>query len=118
MKIVNRNTFLSMPEGTVYSKYEPIFFGPLCIKGETIHREGAGDFWYQNIADAIDSDNQAEMELLMDSAERNGSSVPLYLHSEFRDGLYDEHQLFAVWEPNDVTALIVRLQEAMQGAAP
>lgn len=35
MRIVDRKTFLAMPIGTVFSKYEPCVFGNLCIKGET-----------------------------------------------------------------------------------
>lgn len=49
MKIINRTQFLAMPEGTVYSKFEPCFFGEISIKGESV----ANDWWHQPICDAI-----------------------------------------------------------------
>jgi len=33
---------------------------------------------------------------------------------EGRDGLFDECQLFAVWEPQDVAALITKLQQSKE----
>jgi len=36
MRIVDRATFLSLPENTVYRKYEPVFFNPTGIKIEKL----------------------------------------------------------------------------------
>ncbi|WP_261793824.1 hypothetical protein [Pseudomonas oryzihabitans] len=35
------------------------------------------------------------------------------LESRGRDGLYDQDQMFTVWEPDNVRALIQRLQRAL-----
>lgn len=114
MKIIDRATFLSMPEGTVYAKYVPMLFGDLMIKGETI----PGDFYFQQIVDAIDSESSNDWaDKLIDSQE-NGTSLAMDFHCEGRDGFYDEDQLFAVFEPRDVRSLIERLQEALTDANP
>lgn len=48
MRIVDRETFLGMPSGTLYAKYEPCVFGPLEIKCDTC----GNDFVSQQIVDA------------------------------------------------------------------
>jgi hypothetical protein len=106
VKIVNRTAFLAMPAETVYSKYAPCFFGPLCIKGNTI---GANDFGEQQIADAIRCSGSDEFFDLLDKAEKEGASLTMDFDCQGRDGLFDAAQLFAVWEPQDVAVLIARL---------
>jgi hypothetical protein len=36
MKIVNLDTFITLPSGTLFAKYEPCVFGPLSVKYETL----------------------------------------------------------------------------------
>lgn len=110
MKIVDRKTFLAMPAGTLFSKYEPCVFGALEIKGDTL--ENCGDFGVQQIADAIECYDSGDFGLKCTMME-NGISVGLDLDCQGRDGLFDENQLFAVWEPKDVEALIERLSDAL-----
>lgn len=110
MKIVDRKTFIAMPANTLFSKYEPCFFGPLEIKGESI---GEIDFYVQQIADAVDANNTEEFSEILFDAEENKASFKMDLHCEGRDGLFDDNQLFAVWEHDDVIALIERLQKLL-----
>lgn len=111
MKIVDRKTLLSMPAGTVFSKYEPVaLFGTLCVKGDSL----SNDFYYQDITGPVDAVTAGECHEVMLAAEADGEPVPLDFHHEGRDGLYDANQLFAVWEAKDVLALIDRLHEAMK----
>ena len=107
MKIIDRAAFLALPAGILYSKYEPCIFGPLEIKGETL--PSGHDFGCQQIADAIDctgSGNFIEKCELMEE----GISASVDLDCQGRDGCFDAHQLFAVWEPADLAALIERLR--------
>jgi len=105
MKIVDLKTFRSLPENTVFSKYAPCFFDDLQIKGETWEY----DFVSQSIADAIECSGSDDFSSKLESAELTGKSLTMDFDSYGRDGLFDGDQLFAVWESNDVKALIERL---------
>ncbi len=111
MKIVDRKTFLAMPAGTLFSKYEPEVFGELCIKDESMPE--INDFIYQEIVNSIKCNGSFDMHLILNDAEKKGTSFQLDFDCTSRDGLFDSDQLFAVWEQNDVKALIDRLQEAL-----
>jgi hypothetical protein len=109
MKIVDRKTFLAMPEGTVFSKYEPCIFSELKIKGANC---GEDDFLVQEIADAVRMEDGESSFDMFTRVNDLRESVPMDLYCEGRDGLFDQDQLFAVWEDGDVAALISRLQHA------
>ena len=109
MKIVDRKTFLGMPDGTVFSKYAPQYFEGLCIKRETV---GGCDFRYDQLADALPARDTAHHMELCYRAEA-GESVPLDFERSYRDGLFEDEQLFSVWERADVEALIVQLQQSL-----
>lgn len=114
MKIVDRKTFLSLPGETLYSEYEPCNFGPLQIKSDTI---GANDFSTQQIADAVRCNNSAEFADILLDAQRTGASFSMDFDYLGRDGMFDDEQLFAIWEPGDVAALIERLNRIANGGA-
>ena len=109
MKIVNLSTFRSLPANTVFSKYQPCCFEDLCIKGETLDH----DFLVQQIADAIECSGSDEFVDKLYHAAETGESVGFDFECEGRDGLYETEQLFAVWEPDDVRALIERLGQCL-----
>lgn len=111
MKIVDRKTFLAMPAGTLYSKFQPDCFDELEIKGRTT--SGGDDFLSQQIAGAIQNNGMEDFSERCDQMRLAGASVPMDFSSEYRDGLYDQGQLFAVWEAGDVAELIHRLQMAL-----
>lgn len=111
MKIVNRTVFLQLPAGAVFAKYSPCAFGELLIKGDTY--ENSNDFTYQDITSAINCDTSNEYDVLLDRAVEEGISIQMDLDSSSRDGLFDDDQLFAVFERCDVESLIARLQSAL-----
>ena len=103
-----------MPANTVYSKYEPCVFGNIKIKGDSIHHAGGvGDFGYQQIADAVDAGSSNEFSDILFAAEETGDSFNMDFDCQGRDGLFDEDQLFVVWEKRDIQALILRLNETL-----
>lgn len=110
MKIVNREQFLALPSGTLFSKYQPCVFEPLAIKGDT----WTNDFLVQELHDAVDAANEAEFTDTLFFAVEEGRSVNLNLDCMGRDGLFDADQLFAVWERREVEQLIGRLQQALR----
>ncbi len=115
MRIVNRDEFLAMPTGTLFSKYEPVVFDALMIKEETITSppyspDGkAIDFNFTEIGGAVDSDSTGDFVDKLNDSRENGTSVPMDFNAIGRDGEFVEDQLFAVWERKDVEDLIVRL---------
>lgn len=115
MKIVNRETFLVLPPGTLFSKYKPCYFEELCIKGETLGF--CNDFLVQQIADAIQNTGSGDFSERLFRSEAEGDSLPMDFDYEGRDGCFDDDQLFAVWERADVKALIVRLNKTLTETA-
>lgn len=106
MRIVHRKTFMEMPEGTVFAKFEPCVFDELCIKGESFPDNI--DFFYQPLVNSFAADNED-----FHAAYESGASAAIDLDIQSRDGCFDYDQLFAVWERTDVEALIARLQETL-----
>ena len=114
MKIINRKTFLALPAGTVFSKYETGAFGPLTIKCSSDY---GNDFLVQYIADAIKCTGSEDFVGRLDASEATGESMPMDFDCIGRDGCFEDWQLFAVWERADVEALIARLTKTLQEAA-
>ncbi len=119
MRIVDRQTFLAMPAGTVYAKYEPCCFEELSIKGDTINDLSgrAIDFLSQQIVDAVQCRGSDEFFSILDAAQNEGKTVTFDFNCEGRDGCFDYEQLFSVWDAIDVAALIARLQATLVGPA-
>lgn len=114
MRIVNLDEFLRMPAGTLFSKYAPCYMEGLQIKIQNI---GDRDFVTQEMMMPVKSQDSSEMTSLLHQAQATGSSVPLdFFEWTSRDGCFVEDQLFAVWERQDVAALIGRLTLALAGA--
>lgn len=110
MKIINRKTFLTTPIGTLFMKYQRCNFGVLCEKCENC---GDNDFWYTSITNTIDADNTGEFVDKLTLAENEGISVELCFDEE-RDAEFDDGQLFAIYERDDVVTLIARLNDALR----
>ncbi len=107
MKIVNLETFLSLPSGTIYSKYEPCCFDGLMMKGDSLMK--TNDFIYQNLIGNIKAPSSEDFCCNCDKMEQ-GESVELDFDFMGRDGLFEEDQLFAIYENNDIKKLIKALK--------
>ena len=112
MKIIDRKTYMALPENTLFSKWEPYVFGKLMIKGKSCEH----DFLTQEIASAVKCNDSGEFADLCDDAARTGESMALDLDCMGRDGCFDESQMFAVWEAEDVLSLIERLKACVPNA--
>lgn len=113
MKIVTRDQFVLLPAGTVYAKYQPCCFEELCIKGDSI---SGVDFFSQSVIEIEAKDSGQYMDRL-DQGQYLGESIAMDLNVQGRDGCFDDKQLFAVYEPQDVRGLIDRLQQALRDSA-
>lgn len=112
MRIVDRQAFLALPSPTVYIKIPQRWLcdGTLCIKiGNTAN---SGDWFYQTLNDpeggAVDSGDQfACLDAMID----RGVSYPIDQESTYRDGCFDDTELFLVYEKADVEFLVEALKE-------
>jgi len=121
MRIVNRETFLSLPRGTVFAKWEPCCFEDLCILTSVVEVANVPiDFRYTSLVDSLgDPEGSKELPLLNPIdvllALDAGAEVPTDFAVEIRDGVFDQEQRFAVWSADDVQRLIARLLLALRG---
>lgn len=110
MRIVTRKEFLTLPVGTVFAEYEPCIVGDMRIKGENA---GTNDWFYQEIDLALDCEDSGEIVELLDDSEKTGKSIPMDFNCQSRDGTFNDTQLYAIYEKQDVKQLIARLTETL-----
>ena len=115
MRIVSKEEFLQLPSGTVYAEYEPCIFGNLSIKDDTVFSISNQpiDFYCLEIASSVESSGSEEFFERVEAMENNGKSFPIELDVTCRDGCFDDDQLYAVWEEEDVQSLITVLQKSL-----
>jgi hypothetical protein len=110
MRIVNRNEFLKLPKGTVYSKYRSLgMFNGLYIKGDT----WTNDWIYQDLLEEVECNNDSEFADIMLAAE-DGAEFTFDLNCGSRDGAFDDSDMFAIYDLRDLTPLINKLMDAME----
>ncbi len=109
MIIVNREKFLLLPPGTLYSRYQPCVVSGLEIKGKSIGigEDWSGDWFYQDILGETGSsygipEDYEEMEA--------GIDVELKLDIEQRDGGFELVELFLIYSPKDIQTLITGIK--------
>ena len=117
MKIVDRKTFLELPPGTVYAKYQPHMYDEMAIKEDTIKLDDGTpiDWIYQSIIPSFRNSNGSDDFDLVGPMVDGGQSAELDYHCCGRDGCFEDEQLFAIWEREDHAALISRLTAALRG---
>ncbi len=103
MRIVNLETFRTMPPGTFFQKYAPEWFGNLAVLDEVLDV----DFLVNSITECpvYGKDESETSDNIADMVE-NGASLPVSFDFIARDGMFDKDQLFAVWEAEDLRGLI------------
>jgi hypothetical protein len=110
MKIVNRETFLSLPEGTVYCSYSSLgVTGELCIK--QFSKDLKNDWYYSNLVglDVVDSAHFVKcFEQLENGEELENSPCEIE-----RDGMFDDGAMFLVLSKDDVRGIIRQLNTVL-----
>lgn len=109
MRIVDRKTFLSLPANTVYCTYQPCYFGPIEIKGDSLAND-----WFLQSLDTVKGDSCDERTDILEAAELRGEAFQFDFECEHRDGCFEDKDLYAVWENDDILSLISRLQECIK----
>jgi len=111
MKIVNKEVFLNMPSGTLYSEFIPDdSFSGFNIKYDTIYRGDNKDYpidwYYMELSDFDDCDDSNGRYKRIDNMINYGAEYPLLLDASSRDGMYEDNQMFAVYDKYDIIRLI------------
>lgn len=114
MKILSRTEFMKLPIGTVWSYYEPCCFHDLNIKASDLNEGYVTDFLYDGIIGSIQTTGSDDFVDKCDLMER-GESISMDFESTSREGLFEDEQLFAIFEEDDLKKLILRLQKALNG---
>jgi hypothetical protein len=115
MRIVNREEFLELPSETVFCKYQSGGgFGPIQIK-TGLPGMLTDDFQAQELfdVDTQDADESDDYISTMMKAEE-GQPFKLHFHTVERDGEFDDEQLFAIFDKDEIRKLADRLLGAWQ----
>lgn len=115
MRIVKLPEFLTMPVGTVFCKFDPQIFSNIRIfTGRVGLVETSRDFGYMPLFDVKASASEIYADTLL-YAEETGESFKLDFSATSRDGMFEDDQLFAVFEKEDVEGMIKVLQNSLVG---
>lgn len=110
MKIVTLEEFYALPQGIIFSKYEPINFSGLMVKGSTIYADGATkkdpfDFNYHELVGNVKAKSTEELDSILTFAEAEKTDFKLDFNTASRDGLFEKDQKFAIYSKYDVIEL-------------
>lgn len=110
MRIVNKETFLKLPSNTLYCKYTSLgIFGELYIKLGSL----SNDWYYSEITGWPQGcDTSDDFYSKMGLAE-GGEEFSFDMEVGSRDGMYEEEEYFAVFDKEDVKALINKLSSLL-----
>ena len=100
MEIISAKDFLKMPAGTIFCKFEPLVFGNPMVKCSPLID---GDFFYMNLFEPHISDEH------IFEAIKYGSEISFDDSSVFRDGFFDESQLYAIYSRDDISNVLDRM---------
>lgn len=124
MRIVGRKEFLSMPSGTIFSKFGRGHIqygcdhgcGNIAIKCSTY----GSDYAEQPLGGPfpLEGDGSDYSEIYERAAADSTFSFTADYDCAGRDGLFDQHQRFLIWERADVLAMISRLHLEFDQAYP
>lgn len=108
MKILKLEHFRELPAGALFSLYTPFAFGNLLIKSNDPELPLGEAFRASHISDAIAHTSTEDAQKRLDDALLFGESFGMDFGMEYEHPT-DAEQLFAVWEVQDVMALVNRL---------
>jgi hypothetical protein len=110
MKVIDRETFLQLPQGTVFVKLNACYLSELMVKRGSY----PDDFVYRSMIEVESESSNIFCDMLIDACEtRTRDIIPLDWDRDIhRDGLFDEAQMFGVLDKEELTNVITLLTEA------
>ena len=116
MRVYNRQDFMNLPEGIIYTKGKPWYFGDMTVKGETITSGGKHIDWVCLNLDGVEANDCGQLTDRLDEMLKKGVSYPIET-GYGRDGFYDKDDLFLVYERADLEKLKGFIETAMEKTA-
>ena len=113
MKVLNRQDFMKMPEGTIFAKGKRWYFEQLSFKAGTM----SDDFVCLDLCN-VDNDSFEQLIDRLEEMLSKGTSYPFDNTGFSRDGCFDEDDLFLVFEKDDLLILRSRIDEALTVLSP
>jgi hypothetical protein len=112
MKIMNRKAFLTLPAGTVYAKYSSLgCWGDLAVKMDSTRHD---DWYHYDLLNGWGGcDNSDQFMDKVRQCEKGQAELRNDLECEGRDGLFEEDELFVVYDRTDILQLVNKLQELL-----
>lgn len=108
MKIVDYDTFIKMPAGTLYAEYTPCIFGETFIKQDNVSGRDR-DWFYSELVSNPDNDDWVDA---CEAMEKGEELPPETAWS--RDGMFDYDRKFLVYSRHDVETMIETLKETLK----
>lgn len=116
MRIIDLKALRLMPEGTIFQKYAPCYFEDLQVFGGAC---GERDFIAASLTSCpIKVDSDSDMVAKLDRMEKEHASLPVDLEFFGRDGCFEDEQLFAIWESDDLSRLRDAIERAIMLPSP
>jgi hypothetical protein len=113
MRVVNREKFLDLPDGTIYAKGVQWAFESLCIKGESLRNHDGKPFdWAVTNPCWVEARGSDEAFQKLEEMHALGVSYPC--EKDYgRDGCFDEDAVFMVFEKDDLIWLKSMIDRAI-----
>lgn len=112
MKILTRKEFLKTPRNTLFSYYEPCNFRELNVKTSD-GNDYENDFVYFSLIAEFDIKNSEEFSEKCQRMEL-GESIPQSFEETTREGMFEDEQLFLVYEKEDIKGMISTLSDLLK----
>lgn len=113
MKLIDRKAFLEMPNGTIYSTYEPCICDSLSIK---ISNVGDNDWSYipLDTISFINTEGSGDLyDKLLNLKPNDSIDTDISMNESYRDGVFDKDEMFMVFSRDEVEKLIGVLTQTL-----
>lgn len=125
MRIISRKELMELPAGVMYMSYEPVVFGDLMMKGETINDGEENIDWYESLLfyeplgpkdgkdftiDETRTSSQV-FDIVDEQMGEQGISMRMNFEVESREGYFDDDMKYAILEQHDIEDLISKLKK-------
>jgi hypothetical protein len=109
MRVVDRKTFLTLPEGVVYAKGPKWAPGGLLFKGQSLEND-----WFCLNPCWVSARDSGEAVDHLDAMLEQGTSFPME-DAYGRDGYFDDNEVFLIFERADLKTLRHLIDAAITG---